>query len=59
MYNLQLGYPIGKGNEQPNKRPYNKKREALKVNAIQYAEPASEAEGKGRGRRRSPTPQNL
>jgi hypothetical protein len=49
MYNLQLGYPIGKGNEQPNKRPYNKEREALKVNAIQYTEPASEAEGKERG----------
>tara|TARA_X000001036_G_scaffold343456_1_gene323052 strand:+ start:325 stop:483 length:159 start_codon:yes stop_codon:yes gene_type:complete len=52
MYDLQLGHPIRNGNEQPNKRPFNKEREALKVNAIQYAEPASEAEGKGRGRRR-------
>jgi len=51
MYNFQLGYPIGKGIEQPNKRPYIKEHEALKVNAIQYAESASEAEGKGRGQR--------
>jgi len=59
MYCLQLGHPIRKGNEQPNKRPCNKEREALKVNAIQYAEPASEAEEMGRGRRRSPTQKNL
>jgi hypothetical protein len=36
MYDLQLGYPIRKGNEQPNERPYIKEREALKVNVIQY-----------------------